>query len=292
MYERIMVPLDGSTFAECALPLGVRLARRARAELRLVMVAEPDGLPAEQCGEYLDRVADRIREDGSLSVTTTVRLGAVVTALLAESAETGGGLTVMATHGRGGVSRMWLGSVASGYVHQTREPLVLVRPERGEGSEPVVHWGFARILVPLDGSPLSERVLDHAADFGRMFDASYHLTRIVSPPVDIGAPYAPTAVTVSPELLDAAVEAAEQYLGERAAELRSHGLEVTTAVRVGGQPGPGILEEAEASGCDSIAMATHGRVGISRAVLGSTTDKVVRAATVPVLVYRPENVTE
>jgi len=215
-----------------------------------------------------------------------------VPALLDESAATEGDLMVMATHGRGGVSRMWLGSVASGYLHQTQEPLVLVRPERGDASEPVVHWGFARMLVPLDGSALSERVLGHATEFGSMFDASYRLTRVVSPPVDVGAPYAPTGIAVSPELLDAAVEAAEQYLEGQAEALRAKGLKVTTAVRVGGQPGPGILEEAEASGCDSIAMATHGRVGITRAVLGSTTDKVIRGASVPMLVYRPENVAD
>jgi nucleotide-binding universal stress UspA family protein len=97
-------------------------------------------------------------------------------------------------------------------------------------------------------------------------------------------------VNVSPELLEAAVATAEAYLASEAEMLRSHGLEVTTAVRVGGQAGRGILEEVEEAGCDSIAMATHGRVGISRAVLGSAADKVLRGARVPVLLYRPENV--
>jgi nucleotide-binding universal stress UspA family protein len=290
MYERIVVPLDGSTFAECALPLAERVARRSGAELRLVTVAEPSGPAASELERYLAAVAERIADGEPKAITTAVRTGGVVQGLLDEGAGSGTNLTVMATHGRGGLSRLWLGSVASAFLHETDRPLLLVRPENGDASAPVVHWGFAKLLVPLDGSDLSERVLEHAAQFGGMFDASYHLVRIVNPPVDIGSPYQPTGVNVSPELLEAAVATAEDYLASEAEVLRSHGLEVTTAVRVGGQAGRGILEEVEEAGCDSIAMATHGRVGISRAVLGSAADKVLRGARVPVLLYRPENV--
>jgi nucleotide-binding universal stress UspA family protein len=287
MYQKIMVPLDGSRFAESALPLAVRLAQRSGAELHLVMIAEPSGPTAVDCEKYLDKVADRLAEDHDRTASKSVRAGNIVEMLLAEGDDSGADVTVLATHGRGGLSRAWLGSVATGFLHETDRPLILVRPGAKEASDPVVHWGFAKLLIPLDGTDLSEQVLAHATNFGELFDAEYHLTRVVIPPVDIGSPYVPPSVDVSAEIVETAKGSARDYLDRCAEPMRSRGLRVTVSVAVHAQAGAGILEVAEAEGCDSIAMATHGRTGLSRAFLGSAADKVLRGTRVPLLLYRP-----
>lgn len=291
MYQRIAVPLDGSRFAETALPLATRLSQRAGSRLHLIMIAEPSGPTAQECEEYLARVAERIKEDYAGEVTTAVRAGNIIEMLVDEVAVSGADATVLATHGRGGLSRMWLGSIATGFLHETDKPLILVRPEPEASLTPTVHWGFAKLLIPLDGSDLSERVLAHAIEFGQTFAASYHLTRIVIPPVDVATPYAPPSVDVTAALLQTTEEAAAAYVEQCAVPLRERGLTVTTSIRIDTQAGRGILAVAGEEACDSIAMATHGRVGLSRAFLGSAADKVLRGAHVPLLLYRPDTLT-
>jgi nucleotide-binding universal stress UspA family protein len=90
-------------------------------------------------------------------------------------------------------------------------------------------------------------------------------------------------------LAEAKADAA-QYLEEEADRMRKRGLRVTTSVIVHAQAGQGILAEAEAVGCDLIAMSTHGRTGVGRLVLGSAADKVLRGTLVPLLLYRPAQV--
>lgn len=290
MYQRIVVPLDGSRFSETALPLATRLSQRAGSELHLVTIAEPSGPTAQQCEEYLSKVVERVAADCGGKVTTAVRAGNIVEKLLAEVESSSADATVMATHGRGGLSRVWLGSIATGFLHETDKPLILVRPESGDGSEPVVHWGFAKLLIPLDGSELSELVLGYAIEFGAAFGADYHLTRIVIPPVDVASPYTPPSIDVTSSLIQASEKIAAEYLEERAAPLRERGLKVTTSVGIETQAGRGILEAVEQQACDSIAMATHGRVGLTRTLLGSAADKVLRGADVPLLLYRPASI--
>ena len=291
MYKAVMVPLDGSRFAESALPLAVGLAQRAGADLHLLMVAEPSGPTARACEEYLLGTAEWLAPDFCGEVTTVVRAGNIVDKVLDELRACEADATVMATHGRGGLSRVWLGSITTGFLHETDKPLILVRPEGGDGSETAVHSGFAKLLIPLDGTELSERVLAYATEFGGLFDAAYHLTRVVSPPIQFDTPYGPTSVDVTTELLKTAKRSAFDYLEACAEPMRAKGLTVSLSVSVDAQPGRGILEAIEAEGCDSIAMATHGRLGLVRAFLGSVADKVLRGTDVPLLLYRLDSMT-
>ncbi|HKJ03370.1 MAG TPA: universal stress protein, partial [Longimicrobiales bacterium] len=77
-----------------------------------------------------------------------------------------------------------------------------------------------------------------------------------------------------------------EYLETHAERLRQRDLEVSCCALVVPQPGHGILSELEQADCDFIAMATHGRAGLTRAILGSTTDKVIRGTHVPILLHR------
>ena len=297
MYRVIMVPLDGSRFAESALPLALALTRRTGASLHLVTVQEPipsfaydewENAAEDWSREYLNHVVERVRPRAGGEVTAALLAGHVVEMLEKEAEAHSVDLVVQATHGRGAFSRAWLGSVADAFLHHTRRPLLLVRPEEGDdepdvGAEAVI----TRMLIPLDGTELSEGVIDHAVPFAALFGAALHLVRIVPYPMQFSSPYLPHTMQMNQQFVAEAKEAALEYLAGHADRLRAQGHAVDVAVVVVAQPGHGILAEMDDAGCDAVAMATHGRAGLTRAILGSTADKVIRGTRVPVFLHRP-----
>jgi nucleotide-binding universal stress UspA family protein len=286
-----MVPLDGSPFSERALPLAVALAHRSGAELRLVHVLVPlaNRVFIEADGgaqQYLDGLARRLTEESGVRAVAVRRVGRqAVGELSYYSAEEGIDLVVMATHGWGGLQRAWLGSVADGLIREARVPVVAFRPE--EDAPRIDGKAVEEILVPLDGSALSESVLEEALRLGGP-GARYTLVRVVP----VGPPSTSISGTIElayrQELLDALRSGAEQYLTEVAARLRAEGHDVRTEVILHPQPARGILDRAAEIGADMIAMATHGRSGLERLALGSVADKVLRGAEIPVLIMRAQ----
>jgi nucleotide-binding universal stress UspA family protein len=178
--------------------------------------------------------------------------------------------------------------VADSFIHHTDRPVLLVRPDEGDEVDLSADRTVDKILLPLDGSDLSESAKDHALEFGELFSAAYHLVRVVPYPVDVASPYLPHTVQMNQGLVEEAKQTAYEYLDGHAEIMRRRDLQVTTGVLVDAQPGHGILGEVEERGCDFIAMATHGRSGLTRAILGSASDKVLRGTHVPLLLYRPE----
>lgn len=308
MYRSILLPLDGSSFAEEALPLAARLARGEGTELRLLHVIRgaPDvdfKSPVEDLawrtevreaasGALGDRVA-RLRKEG-ISAHAEVREGPVVEQLLASAKEHGVDLVVMTTHGAGGFRRWWLGSVAERLLRDGTFPLLLVRPwddtSERSGGEP----RFGRVLVPLDGSPESEAVLPHVAWLHEARDAELVLVRVIPSPLEVGSLYGVPSVKIESEAHRWQRESARSYLEEVAARMaRSRGLAGALPPRMelrvveASSAAEGILEAARVHGADLVALSTHGRSGIGRVVVGSVADKVIRGAAVPVLAVRP-----
>lgn len=297
MYRLIMVPLDGSRFAESAVPLALSVSRRTKAPLHLVTVQEPipsfaydewENAAEDWSRAYLNNAVERIRPLAGAEVTATLLAGHVVDMVEKEAQSRGADLVVMATHGRGAFSRAWLGSVADAFLHHTCRPVLLVRPEEGD-AEPDLSAdpGFARMMVALDGTELSESVLEHAVSFASLFGAVIHLVRVVPYPMQFTSPYLPHTLQMNQQFVTESREAAEAYLATHAERLRARGQAAETAVVVVAQPGQGLINEVTEAGCDLVAMATHGRAGLTRAILGSTADKVVRGSHTPVLLYRP-----
>ena len=296
MYQQILVPLDGSTFAEAALPLALTISRKTGADVHLVTVLEPgasftyegwESAALEWSQEYLEDVTKRTEGQAGGDITTAVVSGHTVERVQEESVNRRADVIVMATHGRGVLSRMWLGSVADGFVRQADRPVILVRPEENGTPQMTFDQGFDTLLVPLDGSEFSECALTHAVAFGELFDSGYHLTRVVSYPFDVSSPYLPHTVQMNQNIVDDVKQGCAEYLEAHAERLRRRGLRVTTSVSIDAQIGHGVLREADAFGADAIAMATHGRTGLSRVILGSATDKVLRGTHTPLLLFRP-----
>lgn len=298
MYNLILVPLDGSRFAESALPLALTLSRQTKAGVHLVSVQEilpamaPNQWEAEVRGwheRYLEDLVHRIQELAGGEVTAHVRSGHVADSLQSEASEKGADLVVMATHGRGTLTRAWMGSVADSFIRHADRPVLLVRPQDSERLDLQRDWTLSKILIAMDGTEVSEEILEHAVELGRIFDATYLLIRVVPFPRDLKSSYPPHMIQMNREILAKEHESASNYLSGHARLLVARGLTVDNMVVDAGQAGHGIVTEAEESRCDLIAMSTHGRGAVARKILGSTADKVVRGARIPVLLYRPRH---
>ncbi len=305
MHPAILVPIDGSPFSEQALPTALAIARRTGARVHLVQVHEPwiaappfAELPPydpvwergirEQESLYLDELADRCREDAGVDVHAEVIDGPVADALAGYAAEVNVELIVMTTHGRGGFSRLWLGSVADGLVRKATRPVLLLRPD----DEPVDPTDTARapaldhVLVPIDGSEFSKQVIGRAIALGKPLGARFTLLRVISPAFAPGWPHQPPPLPTPPDLARERARA-EESLEMIAEGLRAQKLRVKTAVVIHTRPAVGIIEFARDGGVDLIAMTTHGRGGWSRVALGSVADKVLRGTSTPLVLYRP-----
>jgi len=300
MSRPVVVPLDGSSFAEQSLPLAVEAARRASGTIHLVAVVTPSVPPRfmehmteteaarheearKQAQLYLNGVGERLTAEAGLSVQTSVRMGPIADAVDDYIREVDGRLVVMTTHGRGPVRRAWLGSVADSLVRRTPSPLLLVPPRRDEEVGEPGH--FKHVLIPLDGSPAARIILDPAVELAGTQGVRYTLLRVVLHPVAVTSSYLPDVVAQN-RRDEEMWEEAEKLLAERRGEMEERGVSVDVDIVEGTHAGSAILRYAEDQGVDLIAMTTEGRGGIARLVLGSTADKVIRGSDVPVLVHR------
>ncbi len=193
MYRSIIVPLDGSKFAEAALPVAESIARRSGASLEIVRSHEPfeperpadcwtphydpgeDAAYQVQEQAYLDTTVHTLEEKSSISVKSALVSGAVVSGVLKRARASTADLIVMATHARGPVGRFVLGSVADNLLRHAAIPVLLVRC--GEDSQARAVPEFDHILIPLDGSRLAECVLPPAIAIERLTEARFTLLR-------------------------------------------------------------------------------------------------------------------
>lgn len=300
MPSQIMVPLDGSSLAERALPCARMLARGLGAELALfraialppdfeeilrVVDLEPERPLAQLAAEaddYLCRVGSRLEQDG-LCVQKVVQLGRAAEAIVDYAEKVGIQLIVMATHGYGGVSRWMHGSVAERVLQSASVPVLIVCSAEGERFASHEPLACRRILVTLDGSPVAEQALLPATAIARALAAEMVLLRVPIAQVSgslTGEWYVPLEGT-----FDTANHIAEAYLERVAERLRTDGVKVSTAIRMGAVANV-IVEYAEANHIDLIAMCTHGRTGMARWALGSVADRVLRARCLPLLLVR------
>jgi nucleotide-binding universal stress UspA family protein len=283
MYSTLIVPLDGSAFAEQAIGLAVFLSRRHRAALLLARVHEGGRKPGYQTPAwdeffrdeetaYLELVAARIQSEFCGTVDWTLLDGSVVAAICARVEAAPAPLVVMSTHGRTGIRRAWMGSVANGLLRHSSAPVLMVRPQ-GEtsvtnGASP--DGPFANVIVALDGSTFAEQVIPHAASVATASNARLLFIRVVDP----AAPN------------DAAFRQAGTYMEDIAGLVNYEGSLSDARVEAHASPGAAILECAAALERPLIAMASHGR-GFSRLFLGSVADEVVRGSPRAVLMVRP-----
>jgi len=298
MFRTVVVPLDGSPFAEQALPLAFGIVRRAGATLDLVHVhvlhvleehkvarySYDPGVDKEHQREeqlYLESTAKSLATISPVPWTAAVVSGLDSEGILERVQNGKADLIVMTTHGRGPVDRFFLGGVADELVRQAAVPVLLVRPRdpaHGIVEEPLLE----HVLVPLDGSSLAERVLEPALDFVRLWKGRCTLLRVIEDSRQLPQGGRPDrARRTGTRIGGKSVPGEDRETAAR----RRHGRRHSHCRRPARRPA--ILEEAQTQRCDFIALATHGWGGVRRMLLGSVTDKVIRASSLPVLAYRP-----
>ena len=295
--SNILVPLDGSALAEQALWVAARLARRLHGVLHLVTVRVPTPTAGDRTGEptargdsgreirhdlreYLEGKAEELATAHGVCSSCGVLHGWPPDALADYVRANDIALVVMTTHGRSGVSRCWIGSVTDGLLARARAPVLLLRPGL---AAPTAR--FQRILVALDGSAGSKKVLAQAVALGSVEPGTeYTLVEVVEPPMPV--PHHPP-VHPGPDPADSLVrrrEAAAQDLERLAERLRKRGLTVTTRVLVAQRVAEQLITLAQSLGSDLIVVGTQRPRTTERLLLGSVADKVVRGASQPVLV--------
>lgn len=300
MANAVLIPLDGSTFAEAALPQGVAVAARMQATVHLVRVRTAAHLPAGDLvavapedlpplHRYLDDVAARVRCVFDGPIRTHVLEGPPAEALERFAEERGIALVAMSTHGSKGLLRFRLGSTADKLLHHLRAPVLLVRPaEDGVVVTPVAP-GCRRVLLALDGSALAASMLPTAEAFAATWRAPITLVRVVVPP----PPPVPVSfnglVVPIPDVsqVEPLVQAARAELQPYVERLAVRGCEADAHVEVGLTAAEGLRAVAARTPGAVLAIATHGYSGLRRLLRGSTADAVLRDAPVPLLVWRP-----
>jgi nucleotide-binding universal stress UspA family protein len=301
MFTKLLIPLDGSALAEEALGPATEIARAAHASLDLILVHRPwaftefaDAWQASAANSeraYVASTAQELAKGASVGVSSTAVSGAAVEKICARVKELNADLIVMTSHGRTGLSRSWLGSVAHGVVRQSRVPVLMLRPA-DPARRRLRRQSIKRVLVTLDGSSLSEVILGPASDLARAFDARLILLRVVEP-IPAVVPEVVLPVRNMPRDDAATADAAERATAELAEickRLEADGMSrVESHVVVDDRVAKAILDFARRMSPSVIAMSTHGR-GASRLFLGSVSDKVLRGGTRPMLLCRPDAV--
>ena len=283
--KEILVPLDGSREAESVLPylrdlaprfdshvqvLGVGIGRKTRRVNRLLE-------------DYINRVTDGLRSD-NIEAEAVIRYGTAADKILDFTIKKEIDLVIMATHGRSGITRWWMGSVAEKVISEATAPVLLVRSKRPSktGTAGKLHF-LHKILAPLDGSDIGESALPYTETLAIKSRASVDLLQIISPPGTVEA-----SLLGGPDwrkFIKAMHDGGENYLKSIAKRLSDNGIKTTYEVATG-DPADKIVEYAEDKQASLIAMSTHGRTGLARWVLGSVADKVLHSARIPVLLVR------
>jgi nucleotide-binding universal stress UspA family protein len=292
--SRILLPLDGSELATIAIPYARALAT-PETELVLVRaVADPTpmnelaGTSAypvgrilarnrEQAEDYLGAVAEVLR-DVAPTITTHAAIGEPPETILDAIQEHDATLVIVASHGRGFLGRVVVGSVADRIARAATVPVLVVHPTH-HAQLPVHADSRARIdrlLVPLDGSAMARQALPVVESLGVQLDLPVHLIRALPTREEIAAHPDP----VEHGYYEGMIAAAQDLLAAEAVHLRASGLTVTASSYIG-PPAATILDEAGAR--DIVVMTSHGRGGVRRWLMGSVAERLIRAGEAPVL---------
>lgn len=301
-FRSIVVPLDGSLFAEQALPWARAIGRAARSKVRLVRVHESAALPisveaaryfnsmdqAVRRSErtYLREVVRRFRQSGGPPISSALLAGPVTDTLTHYVHDSRADLVVMTTHGRGPLQRLWLGSVADHLIRHLQVPALLIRPQ----DRPLTAKrppAIKRMMVPLDGSSLAEAALAPASAVARLLEIEVVLLEVVAPLLVNIPPMGPRSLGFYEQAMKLVQSEAEEYLQAIAKRLNQEGLAASSRVVLGPEAAGTILSVARHGRVGLVAIATRGQGGILRLALGSVADKVVRGAGIPVLVIGP-----
>ena len=295
---KILVTLDGSPAAEAVLPYVLLLAARLRIPIELISIIDLTEL-ARSAAAYESLFLDQLAEDETRrrreylekiapsfangQIDCRILKGNPASSIVEYAAQNPAAIIAMATHGRSGLNRWLLGSVAEKVLRSTSNPLLLIRSTPTAVTEQQV--SIQSIMVPLDGSALAESVLPPVSKLAKKLYAEMVLFRAYNIPpgfYDAGGGFA-----IDLDRLLAQTEAdVLNYLEEKKAALKKAGVSSVTIASRQGYDADEIINYAGNRPDRLIAMCSHGRSGVRRWAVGSVAETVVRHCSSPVLVFR------
>jgi len=270
VYERLLLPTDGSDVSVVAAKASFALARRFDAEIYAVHVVEANRDTTH--GETVIGAVEEAAEELDLETTTAVleRTEPIHRHLLEYAADHDADCIVMGTHARRSLRRYALGSVTQRTLREAPVPVVTVHEETR------VTDSVEALLVPTDGSECADAAAEHAAAFAAATDASVRTVHVVDA----------THIDADEAIYDA-LEADGRAAVDRAIDVTARaGVSHAEAALLSGVPHQAIQEYVEGHEIDYVFMGTHGRTGVSRYLLGSVTERVVRLVDVPVVAVK------
>jgi nucleotide-binding universal stress UspA family protein len=292
MYERILVPLDGSGLAEVALPYAEQLARRLGSDIYLIYVSESAEVPQHYVHRfYLQKIGEATKEGArrvvgesagkAIKIEPTVLVGHPAEEIVDYADKEDVSLIVMATHGRSGIRRWALGSVAEKVVRATDRPVALIRAKSGH-AEVREKGAVNKVLVPLDGSIRGEAAIPYVEELAAKLKAEVTLVQVV-PPIYL------TPNTEQLKEQELFRLSAEDYINKVAAQFKHKGVTAKAELRevAVGTAAEEIIKLADEICADLVAMSTRGRTEVGPWAFGSVADRVLRHGNTPLLLVRP-----
>jgi nucleotide-binding universal stress UspA family protein len=294
MFTHLLVPLDGSHLAESVLPAAAYLAEKLSASVTLIHVIEKNA-PKEIHGEvhlsepgeaetYLREVARRAFPPGikiEFHVHST-EVEHVARGIVEHVVEFETDLTIMCTHGRGGMRDLLFGNIAQQVIALGRTPVLLVQPT-DEGTAPA--FTCRRVLVPLDGQPEHERGLIKAKALARACAADLGLVMAVHTIETLPGKWAASRRLMpgsTSEMLAVEFQEANEYLLKHQQELQDSGFTVTAEV-MRGDPALVIADAAQRFQADLIVLGTHARSRMDAFWAGSAAPNIYKRCRIPLL---------
>lgn len=268
MYSRILVPIDGSSFSHQILPLVSAITKKTGAKLALYQAVEKGDQQAE-----VERGLQKIAEGYGAEAVCTAAQGDVAKAILQEAARVPGTLVAITSHGRSGVMRAVLGSTALDVLRTGGNPILVYRPQEGQAAADATATAAAieRIVIPLDGSELSESILPQAIELARWLGARLVVTSVIDAAATKAAGIAHGDVMES------------SYVHGHAVRIKAqHGIDVGWEV-LHGEPDDAIPTFVRSLPNTMLAMTTRGRSALQSALVGSVTAAALREG--GVLIY-------
>lgn len=295
MYERILVPLDGSELAQIALPYAEKVAGRLGSNITLLYVrAATEDKFHNMHQFYLQKMTEDVKLEAERYLdnpkSKTIKVEAAIlpgdpAEEIVDYAEKGGiGLIVMSTHGRSGIKRWAMGSVADKVLRATNKPLALIRAKHAHPDAPGKSI-LNRILVTLDGSKQGETVLPYIEELAFKLKSELILLQVVGTDYHIYSGGGQEYGVYSEQQLESTKALARDYLEGLVVGLQQKGITAKSHVTFG-TAADEIIRLADAIDADMLAMSTHGRSGVSRWALGSVAERVLRAGNTPILLVR------
>jgi nucleotide-binding universal stress UspA family protein len=299
MFDPVLVPLDGSLLAECALPHAIAIARAFDARIVLLRVLDKNQASEKtqlfdlvnwqiyKTGArlYLEKTGARLQKAG-LRIEIALQEGLVAESITEFSQSQGMKLIILSSHGRSGLSQWGISSVTQKIIFSAPTSVLLIRAHQPAPGE-FIERQYKRILVPLDGSRRAENVLPMVNLLARFHKSWIHVVHVVkTPEMARQMPLTREDVELSERIVSRNREEAVRYLDQIRLHSPLDGLDIQTHLLTSDNAAAALHELAVKENIDMVALSAHGYSGYTQWPYGGMVNNFVLYSKVPLLIVQ------